>query len=72
MGRFLTKNSSDNEMRVVWDPFMGTGTTGVVCAKFGTKFIGSEIDEDCYGKAWGRISQQYLTCGTNGSKLFFF
>lgn len=71
MERFLTKGSSDNEQRVVWDPFMGTGTTGVVCGKFGTKFIGSEIDEPCYNSAWSCISQSYLTCGTAGSKFFF-
>lgn len=30
---------------VVYDPFMGTGTTGVSCKKNGTNFIGSEISK---------------------------
>lgn len=30
---------------VVYDPFMGTGTTAVVAKKLGRKFIGSEISE---------------------------
>lgn len=31
---------------VVYDPFMGTGTTGVACKLIDRKFIGSEISEE--------------------------
>ena len=31
---------------VIYDPFMGTGTTGVACENIGRKFIGSEISEE--------------------------
>lgn len=31
---------------IVYDPFMGTGTTAIVAKKFGRKFIGSEISSD--------------------------
>ena len=31
---------------VVYDPFMGSGTTAVACKKMGLKFIGSEISKN--------------------------
>ena len=30
---------------IVYDPFMGTGTTGVACNRIKRNFIGSEISE---------------------------
>ena len=55
MERFLKRDSSDNALRIVWDPFMGTGTTGVICGIFGTKFIGTEMDQDCFDIAFSWI-----------------
>ena len=43
----------------VFDPFMGSGTTGVACVKMGRKFIGIEIDEDYFNIACERIRQAY-------------
>lgn len=40
---------------VVLDPFMGSGTTGVACAKLGRKFIGVEIDPKYFDTACKRI-----------------
>ena len=34
------------EGNIVYDPFMGTGTTAVVCKKLKRKFIGSEINQE--------------------------
>ena len=31
---------------VIYDPFMGSGTTAVACIKYGANFIGSEISEN--------------------------
>jgi len=39
----------------VLDPFMGSGTTGVVAKKLGRKFIGIEINEEYYNIAKERI-----------------
>jgi len=39
----------------VFDPFMGSGTTGVVCSKIDRDFIGIEKDEVCFEKARVRI-----------------
>lgn len=38
-------NNFTNENDIVYDPFMGTGTTAIVCNKLKRKFIGSEISE---------------------------
>jgi len=39
----------------VLDPFMGSGTTGIVCKEIGRKFIGIEIDDKYFTMAKGRI-----------------
>mgnify|MGYP004456169167 FL=1 len=44
---------------IILDPFMGSGTTGVACAKLGRKFIGIEIDEGYFDIACERIEQAY-------------
>lgn len=43
----------------VCDPFMGSGTTGVACAKQGRQFIGVEIDETYFDIACERIRKAY-------------
>ena len=43
----------------ILDPFMGSGTTGVACAKLGRKFIGIEIHEPYFDIACRRIEEAY-------------
>lgn len=43
----------------ILDPFMGSGTTGVACAKLGRKFIGIEIDPGYFDIACKRIQAAY-------------
>jgi site-specific DNA-methyltransferase (adenine-specific) len=43
----------------VLDPFMGSGTTGVACAKLGRRFIGIEIEPRYFDIACRRIEQAY-------------
>ncbi len=45
--------------QTILDPFMGSGTTGVACAKLGRKFIGIEIEERYFDIACKRIEQAY-------------
>lgn len=44
---------------IVLDPFMGSGTTGVACAKAARPFIGIEIDEAYFEIACERIRKAY-------------
>ena len=40
----------------VLDPYMGSGSTAVACARAGRKFIGIEIDQDYYDIACNRLN----------------
>jgi DNA modification methylase len=42
---------------MVLDPFMGSGTTGIVCAKLGRRFTGIEIEPTSFTNAKQRIGQ---------------
>lgn len=44
---------------VVYDPFMGSGTTGVACANLGRRFIGIEIERKYFDIACERIAAAY-------------
>lgn len=43
----------------ILDPFMGSGTTGVACAKLGRKFIGIELEPKYFDIACKRIEDAY-------------
>ena len=45
--------------KTILDPFMGSGTTGVACAKLGRKFIGIEIEPKYFDIACRRIEAAY-------------
>ena len=47
------------DARTILDPYMGSGTTGVACAKLGRKFIGVEIEEKYFQIACRRIEEAY-------------
>ena len=46
--------------QIIFDPFMGSGTTGVACVKTGRSFIGCEIDETYFNIAKKRIEEAQL------------
>ncbi len=43
----------------IFDPFMGSGSTGVACAQLGRKFIGIEIDERYFDVACRRMTDAH-------------
>ncbi len=43
----------------VFDPYMGSGTTGVACARLGKSFIGVEIEPEYFDVACERIQRAY-------------
>jgi len=51
--------SWSNEGETVMDPFMGSGTTGVACAKMRRKFIGIELEPKYFDIACKRIEEAY-------------
>lgn len=46
-----------NEGGVVFDPFMGSGTTGVACVSTNRDFIGVEVDKKYFDTATKRIKE---------------
>ena len=45
---------------LVLDPFMGSGTTGIVCKELGRRFIGIEKNEEYFERAYERIKNHYV------------
>ena len=44
---------------LVFDPFMGSGTTGVACLRLGRKFVGIEISEKYFDISCRRIEKEW-------------
>jgi site-specific DNA-methyltransferase (adenine-specific) len=49
--------SWSNEGDLVYDPFMGSGTTGVACVNTNRGFIGMELDDKYFEIAKERIEK---------------
>jgi len=54
--KILTNFTEENQ--IVYDPFMGSGSTAVACQNLNRKYIGSEISKD-----YIEIAQERLSCG---------
>ncbi len=52
-------NRVTSEGEIILDPFMGSGTTGVACAKLGRSFIGIELEPRYFDIACKRIDDAY-------------
>ena len=62
--------ASTREDDLILDPFCGSGTTGVVCKKWGRKFIGIDITEEFVALSKERLihTQWRSAISTTGSK----
>lgn len=45
------------EGAMVYDPFLGTGTTGVVCKRLGRNFVGTDVSSICVDRSQQRINR---------------
>lgn len=52
-------NDFTNQGETILDPFMGSGTTLVACAKMGRKGIGIELDQKYFDLACKRVEESY-------------
>ena len=59
--------SWSNEGDTVFDPFMGSGTTGVACVNTNRNFIGIELDEGYFKIAQDRINQAVVNINKQDS-----
>lgn len=55
MATLISNSSNINE--IVFDPFMGSGTTAIACLQTGREFIGCEIDKEYFDLAIKRLQQ---------------
>lgn len=55
----ILKHSNENE--VIFDGFMGSGSTGVACVNTNRRFIGIEKDDKYFEIATNRINNFKLT-----------
>jgi len=51
---------------IVFDPFMGSGTTGVSCLRLGRKFIGCELVPHYFDVACSGLEEEYRAIKKNG------
>ncbi len=56
--RIITASTKEGD--VVFDPFMGSGTTGVICKQMNRSFVGIELDKSHFALAKERIENQLI------------
>lgn len=62
----IIKHSKEND--IVFDGFMGSGTTGVACKNLNRQFIGIEIEEAYYKMAEKRINEKMVQTSLFGEE----
>lgn len=52
--------STSNPNNIIFDPFIGSGTTAVVAKKFNRSYLGAELDRDYFNKSIKRINETFV------------
>lgn len=61
---------ASNDDDIIFDPFMGVGSTGVAALSLNRRFIGVEIDENYFNAAKERINTLLLTINMSNSNTY--
>ena len=56
---FIENFTKENEL--IYDPFMGVGTTSLVCAQYNRRCLGSELTEEYYIASLERLSKVQMS-----------
>ena len=56
--KLLTIYAKPNKDFVVYDSFLGTGTTAIGCINYGCSFLGTEISEKQFDYTNNRIAEE--------------
>lgn len=56
IAEFILLSSKEGDL--IFDPFMGSGTTAIACIREKRHYIGFELDKDYYRKAYERINME--------------
>ena len=59
MQRLIELTTNEND--IVFDPFMGSGTTGIACMNLKRNFIGTELDTEYFEIAKSRVEKAYYS-----------
>ena len=61
--KLLTIYAKPNKDFIVYDSFLGTGTTAIGCIKYGCSFLGTEISEKQFDYTNNRINKELKEVG---------
>jgi DNA modification methylase len=53
--KLIVKHKSSADNLVILDPYIGSGSTAIVCKQLGINFIGFELEKDFYDIALNRL-----------------
>tara|TARA_Y100000385_G_scaffold281121_1_gene333397 strand:+ start:710 stop:1507 length:798 start_codon:yes stop_codon:yes gene_type:complete len=68
--KLLTIYAKPNKDFIVYDSFLGTGTTAIGCIKYGCSFLGTEISEKQFDYTNNRINKELNEKNKNTTRIY--